>query len=246
MEPHVLVLPVPGAVGPTEALVPEGPVLVGGDVRARNGLEDGTVWVERFTMMRAPVSNREYFRFLASDAASDLMRAEVAGHDGVWHADWPVTGVSWHGAQAYAAWFSRQTGLPWRLPNELEWEKAARGVDGRHVPWGDHVDPTFCNMLGAESLGPCSAAAFPFDKSVYGVCGLGGNVSDWCADPWNLAGPIVEQGVAVVGSPQAEHGLRIIRGGSFADTDLVRSAARTGLPEVSSRTDLGFRLVRSL
>ena len=63
-----------------------------------------------------------------------------------WLPEWPVVQVDWHGAAAYLAWWAERTGRPWRLPGELEWEKAARGIDGRFYPWGDFLDPSWCRM----------------------------------------------------------------------------------------------------
>ena len=54
----------------------------------------------------------------------------------MWHLDWPVILISWDAAIAYASWYSDQRAEQWRLPFELEWEKSARGVDGRIYPWG--------------------------------------------------------------------------------------------------------------
>jgi serine/threonine-protein kinase len=64
----------------------------------------------------------------------------LAGH-------WPIIFVDWFGASAYTRWRAQATKLPHRLIWELEWEKAARGVDGRRYPWGDFLDPTWCRML---------------------------------------------------------------------------------------------------
>ena len=65
--------------------------------------------------------------------------------------DWPVVLVDWHAATAYARWLAARTGDAWRLPNELEREKAARGADGRLCPWGDHLDATFACALESHA-----------------------------------------------------------------------------------------------
>ena len=72
--------------------------------------------------------------------------------------DRPVVLVDWYGATAYARWFMERTGKPWRLPNELEREKAARGADGRLLPWGDHVDPTFACVVDTSPAEPAREA----------------------------------------------------------------------------------------
>lgn len=103
-----------------------------------------------------------------------------------WDLDWPVFLVDHHAARAYAAWLAARTGLPWRLPTELEWEKAARGVDGRPYPWGDRFDPSFACVRASHRGRPLPARvdAFPVDTSVYGVRGMAGNMRDWCLDPF--------------------------------------------------------------
>ena len=112
--------------------------------------------------------------FTRADADGDLWQ----DHD-------PVVMVDWHGASAYAAWLAESTGMPWRLPSSHEWGKAARGVDGRHYPWGQGFDPTWCCMR--DSFPPelreiSSVGSFPVDSSPYGVRGLAGNARDWCSD----------------------------------------------------------------
>ena len=72
----------------------------------------------------------------------------------------PMVLVTWEQAMAYAAARAAADGLPWRLPAEGEWEKAARGVDGRAFPWGDHFHPAWCRMKEQEYLGSPEQHAF--------------------------------------------------------------------------------------
>ena len=99
----------------------------------------------------------------------------------VWGMDWPVMMINWISACAYAAWRSQQDDLPWRLPYELEWEKAARGADSRIYPWGNHFDPAWCIMRSSSPGRPMpkSVYAQPLDESPYGVQGMGGNIRNW-------------------------------------------------------------------
>ncbi|MCP5024823.1 MAG: formylglycine-generating enzyme family protein, partial [Actinomycetia bacterium] len=115
-----------------------------------------------------------HFR-LVPDADGDL-----------WELDWPVLNVDWYCATAYAAWHAARTGQPWRLPWDFEWEKAARGVDGRIFPWGDGIDPTYACFRDSHPGRPLPQLvdSFPLDVSPCGVRGLGGNVRDWCVDHW--------------------------------------------------------------
>ena len=101
----------------------------------------------------------------------------------LWDLDWPVMMVDWHSANAYAEWYSAKTGRRWMLPDELRWEKAARGVDGRWHVWGDRFDPSYCAMVHSHNGRrlPQPIDSFEIDCSVYGVRGMGGNMVDWTA-----------------------------------------------------------------
>ena len=108
----------------------------------------------------------------------------------------PVCAVSWYEARAYCAWLSQKTGKPYRLPTELEWEKAARGVDGQIFPWGNEWNFAYCNwygFLGEVSEGfrnidpylwVSPVGDFEEGKSPYGCYDMAGNVLEWCSDPW--------------------------------------------------------------
>lgn len=102
-----------------------------------------------------------------------------------WDLDWPVIMVSGNDAIAFAQWFSQKTNTQWRLPSPEEWEKSARGVDGRSLPWGNHFEPTWACVRGHKSgrALPATIHEHPTDCSIYGVFGLAGNVQDFCVDP---------------------------------------------------------------
>ena len=161
---------------------------------------------------------------------------------------WPVAFVSWHGALGYARWLAARTGKPWRLLNELEWEKAARGVDGRRAPWGDFVDPTFACMLGSHPgvPGRLPVDGYPVDESPYGARGMAGNVRDWCVNVWKPDGPEVRGGVAQVEAAEGgDPALRAARGGSWTTApNLCRLAGRFAAEPAERFGGLGFRLAR--
>ena len=112
-------------------------------------------------------------------------------HGNVWLQDWPVMMMGWAGAVAYCHWWSRRSGKAWRLPGELEWEKAARGVDGRIYPWGDDFDASWCCTRESHpgSPQPMPVSSFPIDESPYGIRGMAGNTRDWCGDIYSPHGP---------------------------------------------------------
>jgi len=253
-------LPLVGALDAGDCYVPAGPFRAGGDPSAIGSLPAATIEVGGFVMRRFPVTNTGYIRFLDDLAGrgredealahAPRERGGTAGEPGrviygyasgrfslkpdadgdLWEADWPVLMVSWAGASAYAAWEAERSGLPWRLPTSAEWEKAARGVDGRFHPWGDELDPSWCCMRdshpGAQL--PAVVDSFPVDESPYGVRGLGGNARDWCAD-------------------RAGDGRYINRGGFWlGNAREARSADLHFHPASHRAAEISFRLVRSL
>ncbi len=125
-----------------------------------------------------------------------------------WDPDWPVIMVSGKDAIAYANWWSEQTGVQWRLPTTIEWEKAARGVDGRNLPWGNYFEPTWSCVRGSTKGRTLPARVddeiYPEDCSIYGVRGLAGNVQDFCIDP-NDPENIVCKGGAWAHHPEFIH-----------------------------------------
>ncbi len=166
-----------------------------------------------------------------------------------WHLEWPVMMIDQVAASAYAAWYAEQTGQPWRLPHELEWEKAARGTDGRFHPWGDQVDPSWCHMRSSHRESPMITVTdtYPVDESPYGVRGMGGNVSEWCANVYTDQGPRLHgQTLDPFAEVPDDGAFRVDKGGGWYDTEeYVRCAVRRGLTVTTRRSDVGFRIVRS-
>ena len=159
----------------------------------------------------------------------------------LWSPDWPVIMVDHGSARAYAAWLAGETGLDWRLPTELEWEKAARGVDGRFFPWGDAFDPSWaCCWEGQEKPLLAPVDSFPFDESPYGVRGLAGNSIDWTSTPFRDEGPGIEDGLAH--EPTEGEGM-VSKGGSWCFYERsLRAAGRDLNPAGTRNSALGFRL----
>src|SRR5262249_51332862 len=95
------------------------------------------------------------------------------------HPDHPVVSVSWNDVLAYARWLAQITGERWRLPSEAEWEKAARGIDGRRYPWGDEFDQARANTGDEDGQGTTPVGSYPGGASPYGVQDMAGNVWEW-------------------------------------------------------------------
>lgn len=201
----------------------------------------------RYFIVRTPVTNAQYAAFVAATGrvAPDVDPETWAGY-GLIHPyartrrhawsggrppegreEHPVVLVSHADAVAFAAWLSRTTGQRWRLPTEREWEKAARGTDGRRFPWGDDFDPARLNSHDAGPFDTLPVGRFPAGVSPFGVVDAAGQVFEWTATP-------------------AGEGRHIVKGGSWDDSGcgICRPAARHARPDGLKHILIGFRLVR--
>jgi serine/threonine-protein kinase len=248
----------PEAIGERFVYVPAGSYLSGGDPLAPEASERRAKFVKAFAIGVHPVTVGEYLEFVNdlwrtspeeaqrrvpratatagfywTERAEGGFRIDLPDPDGdVWEADWPAMGVSWQDAVAYCAWRSRRDGATYRLPTRDEWEKAARGVDGRLYPWGDHFDPTFCKMESSREGRPMPepVGAYPIDESVYGVRDLAGTIMEWTASRF-----------------LDDDNLRTLCGGAWRDPALLcRATWETGASPVSVSLSFGFRLARSV
>jgi len=193
--------------------VPAGPFLYG-DGKERTKLPE--FWIDR-----TPVTNAEYAQFVAAMEWREPKHWEGCGPPEA-IADHPVTEVSWEDATAYAEWAGK------RLPTEQEWEKAARGTDGREYPWGNG-EPTreLCNFDSNEGGTTPVGKYSPQGDSSYGGMDMAGNVWEWTAST-------------------AHMGLRVVRGGSWGHAARnVRCAFGDKRTPVGTYFNVGFRCARS-
>ena len=270
--PTPIPLPSLGTLSEGECYVPPGWFTFGGDRQAMLPHHARRVWMDGFIIQKFPVTNGDYLDFINEPGSSHeewaprerpspsgepgplLVGQDVDGRyilvedaDGdIWTQEMPVTYVDWASTCAYARWRSERTGQPWRLPTELEWEKAARGADRRIYPWGDYGDPTWCQC---RDSGPgrqiaSSVESFPLDVSPYGVRGLAGNVIDWCLDPWLPDGPTIVNDRGVL-PPQSDDIRHMMRGGYwYRDISHARICTRTSMVSTGRDGGRGFRLAR--
>ncbi len=251
-------VPLPATQPAGDAIhVPAGWAVVGGDLERDDTLPRQKVWVDGFAIMRHPVRCDAWLAFLDDlDRCGQGDRAEqcapriddrilwTRGSRGWelpegWRLDHPVRAVTWEATCAYAHWLADDSGLPWRLPTEIEWEKAARGTDERLYPWGDFADPTWCCVADSHAGRPAVApvGAYPADVSPYGVRGMGGNVRDWCLAATHPPHQLQER---------AAPNDRIVRGGYWLGiTQFARCTLRYRLPTPTD-PGVGCRLVYSL
>lgn len=227
-------------IPPAEALaegfvfVPAGPWIRGGDAAALDAGRRSTHWEPRFAIGRHPVTVAEFQTFLAEGGARDGHGCWT-GPEGLSDSErdrLPALGVAYPAAVAYAAWLSQRTGARLSLPTHDQWERAARGADGRAYPWGNTWEPGFCNNRDAErgEARPRPVGTFEEDVSVFGVRDLAGGVSEW------IQGEVPHR---------PDRGW--LRGGNWnAHPQHARLCSRTTSPRGTRGGTVGFRLVQEL
>jgi formylglycine-generating enzyme required for sulfatase activity len=220
------------------------------------------VYLDEFMIGKYPVTNEEFRAFIENEGYKNEALWTPEGwqwrekeniieplywHDRKWNsANFPVVGVSWFEAAAYAKWLSQKTGNKYALPTEAQWEKAARGTEGLIYPWGNKFEKNKCNS-DESGLGRTSPVGlFPTDASPYGCMDMAGNVWEWCADWYGK--DYYKKSPAKNPTGPLDGSFRVIRGGGWADGGWnCRAAYRGGWHHPANRVDdLGFRLVRTL
>ncbi len=234
--------------------VPGGKFQMGGsDYDSEKPIHDAHV--DGFWLARYPVTNAQYRLFMEAGGydKQKLWTAEgwQARQKEKWteprywgNAKWnggqqPVVGVRWYEAVAFCAWAADTTGEKVRLPTEAEWEKGARGTDGRPFPWGKaEPDAKLCNFNGNIGQTTSVGQYSPQGDSPYGGADMSGNVREWChskyaAYPYQAGdGRNDENGTDV----------RVVRGGSWnVDRSILRCATRYRLTPLYRSLYVGFR-----
>ncbi len=212
------------------------------DERPRGQAETGA-----YAITVTPITNRQYAEFVAATGypkpdvdrstweSYGLIHPYARTRRHAWSGDapplaredHPVVLVSRIDALAYAAWLTRLTGEKWRLPTELEWEKAARGLDGRYFPWGNEFDAARLNSADAGPFDTTKVGRHHQGASPFGVLDAAGQVYEWTA--------------TTAGVDRA-----IVKGGSWDDRGcgVCRPAARHARMVTLKHILIGFRLVR--
>ncbi|MCO4745432.1 MAG: SUMF1/EgtB/PvdO family nonheme iron enzyme [Proteobacteria bacterium] len=277
-QPEAIRLPIAGSLGPNDVYVPAGWTKVGGDERAPGSATQRNAWVDSFVIQRHPVTQAEFLTFVndlvQQRRFEDLERAQPylrddrgkkvplyttgfansldlpsRAHGVAFTPSQPVVGINRAGAEAYALWYSVRTGHRWRLPTEVQWEKAARGVDGRFFPWGAHFDSVRCATSASKRVRIPDVHDLSRDRSPYGVEGMAGAVREWTCSAWVAGGPeLSPDGYPAPGTAAHAHAPDLVSKGSswMEEPVFAHCAARVRMPAHERLPDLGFRLVREL
>ncbi|MFT5457807.1 MAG: sulfatase activating formylglycine-generating enzyme, partial [Myxococcota bacterium] len=273
------VVPIPAALADDDVYIPPGWFLAGTvDREVVLPMRLQWLWAEPYIIGRHPVTMDTYAAWLnrlraggqaeAADRHQPTDQGGVPmlprGPDGGFRTGvdpdgdlieprHPALAVDWYSAWAFAQALAADTGLPWRLPGELEWEKAARGVDGRDYPMGPYLDASWSNTRDAweHRSTPSTVEMFPLDCSVYGVRGMAGNVRDWTGDLWNALGPPLQDGRVLPPAPPdgrlADDTIVVGRGGAWPTHERSgRCFVRVEDRAYYRHPGVGFRVCRSL
>ncbi len=203
-----------------------------------------TVTLDAYYIDKYEVTNARYQACVESDACSPPKEmtspTQELYYGNTAYADHPVVDVTWHQAEAYCAWAGK------RLPTEAEWEKAARGTDGRTYPWGEQTpDSMLLNYYGNKTT---PVGSYPAGASPYGALDMAGNVIEWVGDWYNGDYYSVSPESNPPGPSAGKY--RVTRGGSWVgDNDnlfhYARSTSRSNFLPDDWVFAIGFRCARS-
>ncbi len=255
-EDETAVLELEGEAPPGMVFVPAGEFLMGKD-EGDDEKPLHKVYVDAFFIDKYEVTYAEYAEFVEAGGYSNKSYWSEEGwswkeenyitepaywNDSTYNQpNYPMVGINWYEAEAYTRWCGK------RLPTEAEWEKAARGTDGRRWPWGEDFESDKANIIGTEDGYEYTApvGSYPLGVSPYGCYDMAGNVWEWCAD-WYEAGYYANSPSENPKGPDSGSS-RVIRGGSwFNYLEFSRCADRNyNFPNYRNNI-LGFRCVLSV
>jgi formylglycine-generating enzyme required for sulfatase activity len=239
---------------PELILIPAGEFLMGSDPQQNKDAADAEqpqhrLYLPDYYLAKTPVTNVQYRAFVLATGHEApegwTNRTPPRGEE-----DHPVVHVSWYDAKDYCQWLSEVTGRGYGLPSEAEWEKGARGTDGRIYPWGNQWDATRCNSRESGLGKTTSVHVYPQGASPYGLLDMTGNVWEWTCSLWgrNFGSP--DYRYPYRASDGREHLAaepevrRVRRGGSFGySRSGVRCAYRGWRNPLARFGDVGFRVV---
>ena len=224
----------------TMVLVPAGEFTMGYDGLSETRPQH-TVYLDAFSIDPCEVTNAHYKQCVDAGACPRPSETKSSTRSSYYgssqYANYPVIYVSWDDANAFCSWAGK------RLPTEAEWEKAARGTDGRIYPWGNSFDQNRLNSREGGKGDTAAVGSYPSGASPYGAMDMAGNVLEWVADWYD--------GNYYASSPRANPKgaspgqARVVRDGSWATPpSFARTYSRDGWPPSESDSEIGFRCAR--
>jgi formylglycine-generating enzyme required for sulfatase activity len=240
-------------VEPEMILIPASEFVVGSDSTIDKDAMDCeqpqcAVYLPDYYLAKTLVTDAQYAAFVRATGHRKPARWE-GGKIPSGKEDHPVVDVSWYDAMSYCNWLSEGTDKPYRLPTEVEWEKGARGSDGRIYPWGHQWDASRCNSREGGPDDTTSVGAYPNGASPYGLLDMAGNVWEWTVSLWGkrLEKPEFKYPYDPRDGREDLNAdaniLRVARGGAFESSPKhVRCAYRLRYFPKHSNAFIGFRV----
>ena len=233
-----------GFFGPDMVILPKGQFRMG-DLNGQgddNELPVRTVTIPKpFALSRYEVTFEQYDRF------ADATGRQRPADEGWGRGKQPVINISWQEANAFTEWLAAETGQPYRLPTEAEWEYASRASTESAFWWGNELrrDKAVCDECGGEFAGQQPAPVGSTPANPWGIHDMNGNVDEWVQDCYLDSYEGAATDASAVDIPNCRH--RVMRGGSWFDIGrLIRSASRYRHPANRSRNTWGFRVALEL
>lgn len=229
-----------GHDGAPMVLIPAGEFTMGSDKGDDDEQPVHRVFLNNYYIDKFEVTNGRFAKFVEA-IHSEPPWGFADQETPVVHADHPVRWVNWMDAIGYCLWAGK------RLPTEAEWEKAARGVDGRVYPWGNDpptpVQAVFGLKEGTETVSPIGNREK--GQSPYGVQDLAGNLYEWTTDWYDEE--YYKNIPAIDPHGPAEGTTKVQRGGSYTNTPYrLRSSFRTKGDPTEHEPNVGFRCAQDV
>ena len=222
--------------GMEQVYVPAGAFTMGSNENYDEEQPVHEVYLDGYWMDKFEITNAQYAKCVSAGECTNPSNTRY--YENSQYVNHPVVYVSWHNANDYCTWAGR------RLPSEAEWEKAARGTDGRVYPWGNESPSASLLNYNSNKGGTTEVGSYPSGASPYGALDMAGNVWEWVTD-W-YGEDYYSKSPAENPTGPSSGDRRVLRGGSWDVNDRsVRSASRSWGSPVNSIYNVGFRCASS-